>query len=53
MGSGRLPSSVLSDEFGSLRTNTDRSSYRGTPLGIADYCRGKFIPVCGLFGGDL
>ncbi|QCE11098.1 hypothetical protein DEO72_LG10g2331 [Vigna unguiculata] len=44
MGSGRLRSSVLSDEFGSLGTNTNYSSYWGTPLGIADYRRGKFIP---------
>ena len=53
MGSGRLPSSELSDEFGSLGTNTNYSSYQGTLLGVADRGRGKFIPVCGLLGGGL
>ena len=52
-GSGRLSSSVLSDEFGSLGTNTDNSSYLGTILGVADRGRGKFIPAYGLLGGGL
>jgi len=53
MGSRRLPSSVLSEEFGSLGTNTDYDSYWGTPLGVADCDRDKFIPTCGLLGGGL
>jgi len=53
MGSERLPSSVLSDEFGSLGTNTDCGSYWRTPLGVADRGCGKFIPECGLLGGGL
>jgi len=53
MGSGRLPSSVLSDEFGSLGTNMDYSSYWGAPLGVADRGRNKFIPTWGLLGGGL
>jgi len=36
MGFGRLPSSVLIGEFGSLGTDTDCGSYWGTPLGVAD-----------------
>jgi len=36
MGLGRLPSSMLADEFGSLETNTDCGSYWGTPLGVTD-----------------
>jgi len=51
MGSRRLSSSVLANKFGSLGTNTDRGSYWGTPLGVADRGRGKFIRVCGLLGG--
>jgi len=35
-------------EFGSLGTNTDCSSYWGTPLGVADCGRDKIIPTCGL-----
>ena len=53
MGSGRLPSLVLSDEFGSLGTNTNYDSYWGTPLGVTDRGRGKFILVCRLLGGGL
>jgi len=53
MGSGRLPSSVLSDEFGSLGTNTDCYLYWETLVGVADRGRGKFIPTCGLLGGGL
>jgi len=53
MDSGRLPSSVLSNEFGSLGTNTDCDSYWGTPLGVMDHGCGKFILVCGLLGGGL
>ena len=53
MGSRRLPSSVLSDKFGSLGTNMDYNSYWGTPLGVTDRGRGKFIPTCGLLGGGL
>ena len=53
MGSGRLPSMVLSNEFGSLGTNTDYGSYWGTLLGVADRGHGKFIPACGLLGGGL
>ncbi|QCE14564.1 hypothetical protein DEO72_LG11g1567 [Vigna unguiculata] len=53
MGSGRFPSSVLFDEFGSLRTNTDCGSYWGTPLGIVNRGRGKFFLACGLLGGGL
>jgi len=36
MGSGRLLSSVLGDEFGSLGTNTNCDSYWGTPLGVVE-----------------
>jgi len=43
MSSGRLPSSVLSDEFGNLGTNTDCGSYWGTPLAVADCGCDKFI----------
>jgi len=53
MGSERLPSSVLSEEFGSLETNTDCGLYWGTPLGVADCGLDKFILACGLLGGDL
>jgi len=53
MGSGRLPSSVISDEFGSLGTNTNCVSYWETPLGVADCGREKFIPVCELLGDDM
>jgi len=53
MGSGRLPSSVLLDEFGNFGTNTDYGSYWGIPLGVADRDRGKFILTCGLLGGGL
>jgi len=53
MGFGRLPSSILSDEFGSLGTNTDCGSYWETPLGVTDYGRDKFIPACGLLVGGL
>jgi len=41
---------LLSDEFGSLGTNTDCGSYWGTPLDFIDRGRGKFIPTCGLLG---
>jgi len=34
MGSRRLPFFVLSDEFGSLGTNTDCDLNWGTPLGV-------------------
>jgi len=44
---------VLSEKFGSLGTNTDCSSYWGTPFGVANIGRDKFIPVCGLLGGGL
>ena len=44
---------MLSEEFGSLGTNTDYDSYWGTPLGVADCDRDKFIPTCGLLGGGL
>jgi len=53
MGSGRLPSLVLSDEFGSLGTNTNCGSYWGTSLGVTDCGHEKFIPTCGLLGGGL
>jgi len=53
IGSERLPSSVLSDEFGSLKTNTDCGLYWGTLLGVADRGRGKLILACGLLGGGL
>jgi len=53
MGSGRLPSSLLVDEFGSLGTNTDCGSYWGTPLGVVDCGRNNFIPTCGLLGGGM
>jgi len=53
MGSRRYPSLVLSNEFGSLGSNIDCGSYRGTPLGVTDYGCDKFIVVCGLFGGGL
>jgi len=52
MGSGRLPSSLLSNEFGSLGTCMDCGSYWGTPLGLADCGRDKFILACGLLGGS-
>jgi len=48
MGSERLPSSMLSDEFGSLGTNTNYDSYLGTPFGVVDCGRDKMIPTCGL-----
>ena len=41
---------LLSDEFGSLGTNTVCGSYWGTPLDFIDRGRGKFIPTCGLLG---
>jgi len=50
---GRLPSSVLSDKFGNLGTNTNYGSYLGTPLGVIDRGRGKFILACGLLGSGL
>jgi len=53
MGCERLPSSVLSNEFGSLGTNIDCSSYWGTPLGATDRGCGKFISACGLLGDGL
>ena len=53
MGSGRLPSSVLVDEFGTLGTNTDCGSYWGTPLDVVDRGHGKFISSCGLLGGGM
>jgi len=53
MRSGRLPSSVLSDEFDSLGTNRDCDSYWGTPIGVVDRSRCKFIHACGLLGGVL
>ena len=48
-----MPSLVLSDEFSSLGKNTDYGSYWGTPLGVVDRGRDKFIPACGLLGGGL
>jgi len=48
MGFGRLPSSVVVDEFGSLGTNTDCGSYWETPLGVADCGRDKIILMCRL-----
>jgi len=48
MGSERLPSSVVANEFGSLGTNTDYGSYWGTPLGVADCGRDKIILTCRL-----
>jgi len=48
MGFGRLSSSVLADEFGSLGTNENCGLYWGTPLGVADYGRKKFILACRL-----
>ena len=48
MDSGKLPSLVSSNEFGSLGTNTDCDSYWETPLGVADCDRDKIIPMCGL-----
>ncbi|QCE00190.1 hypothetical protein DEO72_LG7g1477 [Vigna unguiculata] len=48
MGSERFPSSMLSDEFGSLGTNSNCGSYWGTPLGVADCGRDKIILTCGL-----
>jgi len=53
MGSERLPSSMLSDEFGSLGTNTNCGSYWETPVGVTDCGREKFILACGLLGGGL
>jgi len=53
MGSGRLPSPVLSDKFDSLGTNMDYGSYWETPLGVANHGHGKFILACGLLGGGL
>ena len=44
---------MLSDELCILGTNTACDSYWGTPLGVADRGRGKFIPMCGLLGGHL
>jgi len=44
MGSRRFPFLVLSDEFGGLGKNTDYGSYWGTPLGVTDCGREKFIP---------
>jgi len=41
MGSKRLPTSVLAYEFGSLGTNTNCGSYKGTPLGVVDCGRDK------------
>jgi len=52
-GFERLPSSVLSDEFGGLGTNTDCDSYWRTLLGVTDCGCDKCIPACGLIGGDL
>ena len=48
MGSRKLPSSVISDEFGILGTNTDYDSYWETPLGVMDCGHDKIIPTCGL-----
>ncbi|QCD97385.1 hypothetical protein DEO72_LG6g2095 [Vigna unguiculata] len=53
MSSGRLPSSVLFDKFGSLGINIICSSYWGTLLDVMNCGRDKFIPVCGLLGGGL
>jgi len=53
MGFGRLPSLVLSNEFGSLGINTNYNSYWETPLGVADHGCGKFILACGLLGSGL
>jgi len=53
MDSGRLPSTVLSNEFGSLETNTNFILYWGTPLGVTDCGHDKFIPAYGLLGGGL
>jgi len=44
---------VLANEFGGPGINTDYGSNWGTPLGVADRGRGKFIPACGLLGGGL
>ena len=52
-GFRKLPSSVLSDEFGSLGKNTDYGLYWKTPLGVADCGRDTFILACGLLGGGL
>ena len=52
-GFWKIASSVLSDDFGSLRTNMDCSSYWGTPLSVTDRGLGKFILACGLLGGGL
>jgi len=40
----------LFDEFGTLVTNTDCGSYWGTPLGVADRGRGKFILAYRILG---
>jgi len=53
MGSRRLPSSVLFDEFGSLGINKDCGSSWKTSLGVANCGRDKFIHACGLLGGGL
>jgi len=52
-GFGRLPYSVLYDDFGSLGTNMDCGSYWGTPLDVTDCGHDKFIPACRLLGGGL
>jgi len=39
---------VLSDEFGSLGTNTECGSYWETPLGVVDCGRDKIIFAYGL-----
>jgi len=48
MGSGRLSSLVLSDEFGSLGINTDCDSYWEISLGVADCGRDMIILTCGV-----
>jgi len=53
MGFERLPSLVLSEEFGSLGTNTNCGSYWETLLGVTDCGRDKFNPACALLGGGL
>ena len=42
----------VTDEFGSLGTNTNYGSYCGTPLGVTDLGSGKLFPR-GLLGGGL
>jgi len=42
-GSGRLPSSVQLNEFGSLGTTMNCGLFWGTPLGIVDCGRGNLF----------